>query len=304
MSRRQFIAALGGIAGSVLLAACARPAGNPAPSAPRAGATPAPAALPAFPRDSYMRTIQDRGALRAGTNYDAQLFGFLNPGTGQPEGFDVDICRLIAKGLFGDPDRVEFLNVTTAIRMAFVEQNLGDVVAATMTITKKRAEEVDFSDVYYESAQMILVPKGSPIADIQDTANRRVCAAKGSTSIDNLRQLQPLAIPDAPVGWVDCLHDVQQKKADAISTDDTILMGLAAEAKAQNFPMVLLNKRLSYEPYGVAIKKGRAGFVPFVNQVLANAKQNGEWAKVFQRWLGEYLPTPPPPTKTATEAAV
>ena len=293
LTRRVALKTMGVAVATAALAAC----GGPAPIS-----VTTPVALPRFAPDSYMQVIQDRGQLIAGINTDVRLFGFSDPNIkGDPDkGFDVDIAREIARAIFGSPDRLQIKEMTSAARIPSLKEDLVDLVAATMTITKARLQQVDFSDVYYESAQMILVPKNSAIKGIHDTAGKRVCAAKGSTSIDNITRLEPRAVPVQTIGWLDCLDAVHQGKADAISTDDVILMGLANQDPNQ----VLLQEKLTQEPYGIAIAQGRSGFLDFVNAVLSDLKKNGRWAQIHEHWLGPYLPTPAPPTRTARDAAV
>lgn len=320
--------ALAGLA--LLLAACAQPAAQPTPTtAPKpttppaaaptptavarptaaaqpttaAAGTPAAAALPKpgqMPAGTYMKTIQDRGKLIAGVKTDVLLFGYLNPRTNRIEGFDVEIAREIARAIFGDPDKIELKEVTSAARIPALKEGIVDIVVATMTITKARLEEIDFSDVYYEAGQQLLVPKGSPIKSIQDTAGKRVCAAKGSTSEANITKFQPQAQVVQADKYTDCLLAVQQGRADAISTDDVILMGLAE----QDPNMQIVGEKFTQEPYGIGIAKGRPEFVQFVNGVLAQIKQSGRWAEIYKQWLGKFGPVPQPPTRTAQQAAV
>ena len=236
----------------------------------------------------------------AGVKTDVLLFGYLNPRTNKIEGFDVDIAKEIARALFGDPERIELKEVTSQSRIPALKEGIIDVAIATMTITKQRMEEIDFSDVYYEAGQMLLVPKNSPIKSIQDTAGKRVCAAKGSTSEQNITKFQPQAQVVQADKYTDCLLAVQQGRADAISTDDVILMGLAE----QDPNMQLVGNKFTQEPYGIGIAKGHPEFVQFVNGVLAQIRQNGRWKEIHKKWLGKYVPTPEPPNRSARDAAV
>lgn len=247
-----------------------------------------------------MKVIQDKGKLVAGVKTDVLFFGYLNPRTNKIEGFDVDICKEIAKAIFGDPEKIELKEVTSAARIPSLNQGIVDVVAATMTITKQRLTEIDFSDVYYEAQQLVLVPKSSAFKGIQDLGGKRVCAAKGSTSEKNITAKQPTATVVQADKYTECLLAVQQNRADAISTDDVILAGLAD----QDPNMHIVGEKFADEPYGIGLSKGKEGFVPFINGVLTDLKKSGRWAEIHKQWLGKYVPTPQPPTRGATEAAV
>jgi ABC-type amino acid transport substrate-binding protein len=253
-----------------------------------------------MPSGTFMRQIQDRGRLTAGVKTDVLFFGFLNPRANRIEGFDVDISKEIARAIFGDPEKVELKEVTSAARIPSLKEGIVDMVAATMTITKQRMDEIDFSDVYYDAMQLVLVPKNSPIKGIQDTAGKRVCAAKGSTSEQNIAKVQPAAEVVQADKYTDCLLAVQQGRADAVSTDDVILASLAE----QDPNMHIVGEKFAEEPYGIGVAKGKPEFVQFINGVLTQVKQTGRWKQIHQQWLGKYIPTPEPPTRTAQEAAV
>ena len=98
-------------------------------------------------------------------------------------------------------------------------------------VNGKKAYPVDFSTVYYDAKQRLLVPSSSGITSVADLAGKRVCASNGSTSIENLARLPvtPKVIPWQVTNQTDCLVMLQQGQVDAISTDDTILAGLAAQ---------------------------------------------------------------------------
>jgi polar amino acid transport system substrate-binding protein len=170
-----------------------------------------------------------------------------------------------------------------------------------MTITCERDKGIDFSSVYFDAGQEILVPQDSTITGPGDLAGKRVCAADGSTS---LNQLAGLKLRPAPQLWAvpgdtDCLVMLQQGQVDAISTDNVILQGL----KAQDPNTKLVGPAFSSEPYGMAISKQHPDFTSFVNGVLANERADGTWAAIYSHWLGSFsdgvIPTPPAPTYRA-----
>jgi polar amino acid transport system substrate-binding protein len=275
----------------------------PAATKPAAVAASKPITMPTpgnMPAGSFMKQIQDRGKLIAGVKGDVKFFGWLNPRTSQLEGFDVDVVKEIAKAIFGDPTKIELKQVTSANRIPQLREGVVDIVAATMTITKPRLDEIDFSDVYYEAQQLVLVPKSSAIKGASDLANKKVCAAKGSTSERNIVRAQPTAQVLQADTYTECLLAVQQGRADAVSTDDVILSGLAD----QDPNMHIVGTKIADEPYGLGIAKGKEGFVPFVNGVMAQLRTTGRWKEIHKQWLGQYVQTPEPPTRGAQEAAV
>lgn len=272
---------------------------NPVASLRPQGPLPAPGNMAA---GTYMATIEQRGRLIVGVDQNTNLFGYLNPQDGQIEGFDIDMLRQVAKAIFGDDGhnegtRLQFVAISAAQRITYVQSGQVDIVADTMTINCARDHQVSFSSEYYDAGQSILVRDDSPIASSAELGGKRVCAAAGSTSIDNvlntgLTHAQAPALPVSVTDWTDCLVDLQSGTVDAISTDDTILAGLAA----QDPQTKLVGGKFTDEPYGMAMSLGHPDFVRFVNAVLAQMRIDGTWAAIWDHWLSKvYGATPAPP---------
>ena len=264
---------------------------NPPPSCD-ATASLRPGALPAagqMPSGSTMAKIAQRGRLIAGVDQNSYLMGFRNSFTGEIEGFDVDVARQIAKAVFGDEKKVQFKVVTAAERIPMLQSGAVDVVVRTMTITCDRLKDVDFSQVYYQAGQRVLVRRNSGITGVEGLADKRVCVASGSTSLGNVvnRAKTTVSVPN----WTDCLVMLQQGQADAISTDDTILAGLAAQDPYTE----VVGSRFTDESYGVGVPKGQEDLVRFVNGVLERMRADGTWGGIYRRWLTPLGPAPTPP---------
>jgi len=286
--------------------------GDPTASYPPPSPMPAPGNMPP---GTFMAKIQARGRLVVGVDQNTYLWGYRDPITGLLSGFDIDMLRQVSQAIFGSNDlsKVEFRPIANADRMKELNTTTDpvDIVAFTMTINCEREEPtpatlkqhgpVDFSTVYFEAGQQILVPKGSPITGPQDLGGKRVCAPKGSTSERNLT-VSP--VPKNVIIWevpnqTDCLVMLQQGEVDAISTDNTILQGLAA----QDPNTQLVGPTFSQEPYGMAISKAHPDFTAFVNGVLANIRSDGTWASIYAKWLGPFTPGPTPAPPPATYKA-
>jgi len=226
--------------------------------------------------------IKQRGKLIAGVKYDTKLFGYKDPTTGKVEGFDVDLARLLAEKILGDPDKVELVEVTSKTRIPMLKNGDIDVIIATMTITKKRMEEIDFSNAYYVAGQSLLVHKNSEIQGIQDlNENTIVIGVKGSTSVQNIREKAPKAKVEEYENYADAFNALRSGKGDALTTDDVILMGM----HQQDPNYVLVGGLFTTEPYGVGIRKGDQVFVEYVNEFLKEIKDNGKYAEIYKKWL-------------------
>ena len=240
------------------------------------GSLPRPGAMPA---GSPMATIAERGRLIAGVSQNTYLFGFRDASTGDIKGFDVDIVKEIATAIFGDwQNHVQFIAVTSAQRIPYVLDGKVDLVASTMTMNCARWQQVNFSSQYFDAQQMVLVPKGSPVTGIADLGGKKVCAAAESTSIQNIAAAASKPIPVSVSDWTDCLVLLQQGQVDAISTDNTILAGLAAQDPTTQ----LVGTGFSSEPYGLAMSPQSPDLVRFVNGVLEQLRSGGRWTALFR----------------------
>jgi len=248
-----------------------------------------PAGPPRVTSGSFMAKVRARGYLIAGVDPGTYHFGFISPLSGQFEGFDIDMLHAIAKAIFGDPNKIEFRSITDAERISAVRSGSVDIVAHTMIITCARLRRVDFSTVYFDTGQRVLVAKNSTARSIADLGGQKVCATKGSISLANVAVAPSHPIPVAAPYWTDCLVLLQQGDVAAISTDAAILIGLAA----QDPETKLVGPQFTNDPYGLAISKRHPDFVRFVNAVLAQMRANGQWAASYARWIGTAPPVPP-----------
>jgi polar amino acid transport system substrate-binding protein len=251
---------------------------------PRASLRPDGAGGPSIDR------IRARGRLVVGVDQNTYLFGYRDAASGQVVGFDIDVARQVASAIFGDPARIQFVAITAAQRIPFIQNGSVDIVVDTMTINCDRLKQVAFSTDYYDAGQRVLVAKSSTAKGIDDLGGKRVCAAAGSTSITNIAQAKSHPVPVSVADWTDCLVMLQQGQVDAISTDDTILAGMAA----QDPNTKLVGDRFTDEPYGVAVSRSAPDLVRFVNGVLDRMRADGTWAAIYTRWLGGPAPAPPP----------
>lgn len=255
----------------------------------RPGPQPAPGAMPP---GSTMAAIAERGRLIVGVDQNSYPFGSRNPATGQLEGFDIDVAREIARGIFGDPDRIDPRVVDASQRESALQSGLVDVVVRTYSITCERKEVVAFSTTYFNANQKILVVKGSGIDSAAGLSGKRVCAATGTTSLTALLALESRPTVLGVTSWTDCLVMLQQGQVDAISTDDAVLAGLAVQ---DHLNVDVVGDSMGKEPYGVGVKLENDDLVRFVNGVLERIRQDGTWERLYDAHLQELGPSPGPP---------
>jgi polar amino acid transport system substrate-binding protein len=227
--------------------------------------------------------IRQRGYLVAGVAADSYLLGFRNAFSGRVEGFDIDMVNRIAAAIFGtSKGHVQLRVITPADRIPLLVADEIDIVSRNMTINCTRWRQIAFSAEYFRSGQKILVRRGSGIRSIEDLSGKRACAPVGTTSIDNIRRLAPDAIPVTAPDDTGCLVKFQNGETDAITTDDTVLAGLAAQ---DPYALVLTRQRLTEEPYGIGVNAERVDLVRFINGVLEDMRADGSWQKSYDTWL-------------------
>jgi glutamate transport system substrate-binding protein len=247
--------------------------------------------------DATAKAIRDKGKLIVGTKFDQPGFGNVSM-TDQPEGFDIEVAKLIAKGIFGDDieGKVEFIEAQSRVREEFIQQGKVDLVAATYSITDERKGKVGFAGPYLIAGQSLLVKKSdNSINGPENLAGKKVCSVQNSTPYKRIQQIAPEAdvslVFDA---YADCVEALKDGRIDAVTTDDQILLGYAAENPDQ---LKVVGKPFSNEPYGIGVKKDDTGFRNFVNDQLQKAYDNGTWAKAYADTIGAKTgaTTPPPP---------
>lgn len=224
-----------------------------------------------------LNTITTRDKLLIGVKTDTYPFGYIDS-KGHFTGYDAALGRLIAKGILGSEKKVQFIPVTASDRMMKLYSGDVDMIIATMSITPKRQEILDFSDPYYVAGQAVLINKGSNIKSLRDLNGKRAIIVFGSTSERSLRT----AVPNVGILGYKTYHDaykaLKMRKADAIVSDDTILLGLALKDSS----VELLPKRYTKEPYAVAFRKGDESkdLIRAVNSVINIETRNGNLKKI------------------------
>ncbi|MBT2667020.1 transporter substrate-binding domain-containing protein [Bacillus sp. ISL-4] len=225
--------------------------------------------------------VKEKDKIVFGVKNDTRLFGLKNPKTGDVEGFDIDIAKALAAEILGDENKVEFKEVTSKTRMALLNNGDIDAIVATMTITEDRKKEVDFTDVYFDAGQSLLVKKGSDIKDIDSLKGKKVLAVKGSTSSINIREKAPEAQVLEFENYSEAFAALKSGQGDALTTDDSILYGMADEDPSY----VLVGGTFTEEPYGIAVKKGNADFVDELNKALKSLKDSGKYDEIHDKWI-------------------
>jgi len=247
-----------------------------------------------FAEGTTMARLKEAGTVKVGTKFDQPLFGLKNL-EGKPEGFDVEIAKLIAGEMGIAPDKVVFSEAVSANREPFIQQGKVDFVVATYTINDKRKQVVDFAGPYYEAGQDIMVAKGNPegIGGPDDLAGKKVCSVTGSTPAENIRTNYPKAELTEFDVYSKCAEALKNGQVQAVTTDNVILLGLISQDEEA---FELVGKPFTKEPYGIGLKKGDNEFRAFINDTLEKIEKDGRWKAAWDATAGKVAtetPTPP-----------
>ena len=234
--------------------------------------------------------IRKAGVLKIGVSADTLLLGARNPQTNKIEGFDIDIALRIASELGVKP---QLRVINAAQRIALLQDHSIDIVVRNMTINCARWKDIAFSAEYYHAGQKVMLRSdlAATYQGPRSLAGVTVCAPAGTTSIDNIRKIEPKATAKTADTHTGCLVEFQQGEVDAITGDDTVLAGLVAQDHI--YAAVPKQEPLTDEPYGVGVNKDDKDLVAFINAVLQQMRSDGSWQKSYDKWLRPSLKVDP-----------
>ncbi|GAB4066253.1 glutamate ABC transporter substrate-binding protein [Angustibacter speluncae] len=289
MFRRTTLTALLAV-GALALAACGGGEDDAATTEPTV------ADAPEFDEGTTMAKIAEAGTLRVGTKFDQPGFG-LKGLSGDPEGFDVEVAKIIAGALGISEDDIEWTETPSKVREQVIQDGDVDMVVATYTINDARKELITFAGPYYEAGQQLMVAADDDTIegpdDLKANPDVKVCSVDGSTPAENIKEY--LADPAQLVTF-----DVYDKCADAletgqvqvVTTDNVILLGFVSKSEGA---FKLVGEQFTEEPYGIGITKGDTEFCEFINTTLADNEDayNEAWASTAGEIEGTQAPTLP-----------
>ncbi|MFF1679599.1 glutamate ABC transporter substrate-binding protein [Streptomyces sp. NPDC058256] len=225
------------------------------------------------------------GTIKVGIKYDQPGLGLKEP-DGSFSGFDVDVATYVAKELGYDADKIEFVETKSADRENAIARGDVKFIAATYSINDERKEKVNFAGPYLLAHQDLLVKSDSDIAKGTDLNGKKLCSVTGSTSAQNVKaDIAPKAQLKELSGYSECIAALQSGAVDAVTTDDSILAGFAAQDKYKG-QFKLTGLKLSNENYGIGVKKGDTATTDKINAALTKMVSDGSWQKAVDANFG------------------
>ncbi|MDR5700992.1 glutamate ABC transporter substrate-binding protein [Agromyces aerolatus] len=269
-------------AAALVLAGCAGGGGD--------SAEPTVEETPEFESGTTMAELSEAGSITIGTKFDQPLFGLVGP-SGDPEGFDVEIGKIIAGKLGIAPENIEWVETVSANREPFIENGQVDIVIATYTINDTRKEVVSFAGPYYMAGQSILtLADNDTIESEDDLVGQPVCSVTGSTPAANLKELGAQVLETDT--YSNCLEPLRNGQVVAVSTDNVILAGLAAQNEGE---FKVVGEPFTQEPYGIGLALDDTDFRMWINDVLEESYEDGTYEEAWDKTAGTILPFVEPP---------
>lgn len=240
------------------------------------------------------KALADKGNITIGVKLDQPGIGFKKPGADAPEGFDIEIGRILAGALGISDDKIKWVEAVSDNREPFLQQGTVDLVIASYSITDERRQLVGQAGPYYVTGQQLLVREEDKdkIAGPDDLKNIKTCSVEGSTSLARVQD-EYGAKPVPFSTYSECVDQLKSGTVDAVTTDGAILLGYAAEDPDA---LEVVGEPFSEERYGVGYKKDAEGMCEFITDTLKKAEEDGTWDKAFESTLGQSgVDTPEPP---------
>lgn len=248
-----------------------------------------------FESGTTMAKIAERGTITIGTKFDQPGFGLRNL-KGTPEGFDVEVAKIVAGAMGIAPEDITWKETPSDVREQVIENDEVDFVVATYTINDERKQRITFAGPYYVAGQQLMVRADEDRVegpdDLKDS-KLRVCSVTGSTPSENIREYlandRQLTLFDV---YDKCARALKNDQVDVVTTDNVILAGFVSESDGD---FKLVGDQFTEEPYGIGIKKGDVDFCEFINETLDDNEDayDDAWASTAGKIEGSTAPELP-----------
>ena len=246
---------------------------------------------------STVSGAQEGGKLTIGISFDQPGLGLRDGDT--YSGFDVLTATYVAQALGVPKENITWQRADPAEREKLLQDGDVDLVFSTYSITDERKQKVDFAGPYFLAHQDLLVRRNETDITGPDTLDGRVlCSVTGTTSSAYVTAnfLGNIQLVEKP-RFSDCVAALAASEVDAVTTDDVILAGFAAQPEYKG-KLKVVGKGFTDEYYGVGVPKGDDDMVAKVNAALEQYIADGSWRAALDQTVGPSgysIPGPPTP---------
>jgi polar amino acid transport system substrate-binding protein len=244
---------------------------------------------------SRLEAVLQRGKLVVATFSTAPPFCYTDD-KGQLVGFDIDVARLLAKALFKDPSKIEFVVVTAEGRWPAIESGRADMGIATTTIYPDRAVRVAFTRPYVDSGVSMLVKKGLGIKSLADLNQDKYTIANlnNPQMADRAKRFLPRAKTltfDTPAAQA---LAVRSGRAQGAQLDTPVADWYATTSKDE---FEVVPELLGYsQNNAIFLKHGDFTWWLWLDTAVGEMRSGsyyGDYSEVYLKWFGKN----PPPQK-------
>ena len=285
-----------GNSGSATATSAGAAVSSAASSAASAAGSATSAAGTAAAGESQVLTNAEAGKVIIGVKFSQPGLSVKNP-DGTFSGFDIDVAKYVAKELGVDEANIEFKEANSAEREGLIERGEVDYIVASYSITDTRKEKVNFAGPYFIAHQDLLVKADdTEITGPEAMAGKILCSVTGSTSAQKVKDTYAADVAlQEYATYGECVEALKSGAVDAVTTDDVILAGFAAQSPGE---LKLVGKGFSDENYGIGLKKGDTAGTSAINAAIAKMIEDGSWKTALETNVGPSgytIPAPPTP---------
>ncbi|MFF9351788.1 glutamate ABC transporter substrate-binding protein [Streptomyces sp. NPDC014734] len=259
-----------------------------------AGAEPGASGAPELPKYTVatgvdldsptFKEAKKRGKLVIGAKADQPFLGFEDQSTKERSGFDIEIATMIAADLGFSKDQIEWKTVDSGIRETAISKGQVDYFVGTYTINDERKKQVGFAGPYYKAGADLLVRQDDTSITGKDAVkDKKVCSIVGSTPLQEIKKPEYGAKVVELAKYSDCVQQLLTKQVDAVTTDDSILKGYAAQNPKK---LRVVGKPFTEEPYGVGLNKDDKVLRDAIDDSLKKHVDDGTYQKIYDATLG------------------
>ncbi|UKY53075.1 glutamate ABC transporter substrate-binding protein [Streptomyces inhibens] len=234
---------------------------------------------------AVLKKAQQAKKIVIGVKADQPFLGFKDPATGKYSGFDIEIAKMIAADLGFSKDQIKFQTIDSNVRETTISKGQVDYYVGTYTINEERKKQVGFAGPYYTAGADLLVRKDDKsITGPETLKGKKVCSITGSTPLQEIKKAKYGADTTELSKYSDCVKLLLDGGADAVTTDDAILKGYAAQRSEK---LRVVEKPFTKEPYGVGMNKDDKALRDAITKALENHIKNGDYEKAYKGTLGK-----------------
>ncbi|MFF1399933.1 glutamate ABC transporter substrate-binding protein [Streptomyces sp. NPDC058287] len=230
-----------------------------------------------------LKRAQKAGKIVIGAKNDQPYLGFQDT-DGKRSGFDIEIAKMVAADLGFKPSQIEFKTIDSNVRETTISKGEVDLYVGTYTINDERKKQVGFAGPYFMAGADLLVrgdEKG--ITGPDSVKGKTVCSIKGSTPLQEIKKPKYGAKTVELSKYSECVQQLLNNEVDAVTTDDAILKGYAAQRPGK---LKVVGKPFTEEPYGVGMNKDDKALREAVSKALEAHEKNGDYKKAYDATLG------------------